>query len=97
MDYLPQASQGDAIDAQAHAFSLHTHSGLSFKKASKRPQAQKQRALQNTPISHRSQKTHRHNKTDATSCDARAQRIQQRPQHETHKHSKKCSVHSYYY
>ena len=45
----------------------------------------------------RPQHPHRHSKTDATSCDARAQRIQQRPQHETHKHSKKCSVHSYYY
>ena len=40
---------------------------------------------------------HRQNKTDATSCDAQAQRIQRRPQHETHGHSEKCSVHSYYY
>ena len=33
----PQADAIERIDTQAHAFSLHTHSGSSFKKASKRP------------------------------------------------------------
>ena len=42
-----------------------------------------------TDLAPEPQNPHRHNKTDATSCDARAQRIEKRPQHETHKHKKK--------
>ena len=87
-----QASQADAKDAQAQHL---LHRNASFHTSSKHHPTHPSthhptvdRHIEMVRFRAGAEKPHRHSKTDATSCGAQTQQIQQRPQHETHKHRK---------